>query len=86
MNIKKLIDLLLSGSGETDTTAAQALGKELKHYRVYKSTAKDMKLSDLLKLCKKLNYNIVINGNNINIDLLNFMDENQGQPDKNKAE
>lgn len=77
MNIKKLLELLTIGSGKTDKDAAAAINKKLSSYSVYKSTAKDIKLSDLIQLANTFGYKITLTGNNINIDLLKFMDDSQ---------
>ena len=77
MNIRKLLELLTIGSSKTDNDAAAAINKKRSSYSVYKSTAKDIKLSDLIQLANTFGYKITITGNNINIDLLKFMQDNQ---------
>ena len=85
MNIRKLLELLTTGANKTDKEAAQAIDKKLSSYSVYKTTAKDIKLSDLLKLCNKLGYRITLTGHAFNLDLLTYMTESQEGETKTKG-
>ena len=84
MNIRKLLELLTIGSSKTDNDAAAAINKKLSSYSVYKSTAKDIKLSDLIQLANTFGYKITLTGHAINLDLLTYMTESQGGETKTK--
>ena len=84
MNIRKLLELLTTGAGVTDRETAAAIDKKLSSFSVYKTTAKDIKLSDLLQICNKLGYRITLTGHAINLDLLTYMTESQEGETKTK--
>ena len=70
--------------GRPDAAAA-AIDKKLSSFSVYKTTAKDIKLSDLLQICNKLGYRITLTGHAINLDLLTYMTESHEGETKTKG-
>lgn len=79
MKISKLLNTLTSAANFTDIAAAAAINKKLSNYTVFKSSATDVKLSTLLLLCNNLNYDIIIKGHDININLNSFLNDKQDQ-------
>ncbi len=68
MDVRKLIDLLTAGAGMQDQGAASILGKSASNYSIFRKTAKDLKLSDLITLCSAAGYSINITGHGLSVD------------------